>query len=200
MTKSSRRAAGWTSESPDFVIIPNSRDGVYHLDFWRPPSGGWEALCSHDCWNLTFNPFIPCFSSPPPPPSSLSGVGVTRQLRSLQVFPAGGEHGDRRVLLGRRLPAAALPGSLSVDEGPAAVPQPLPAGEAQVSVNHITQDAPRPGTAPPRCTVGKYLMWGFCIAMWVTFLFRKVHKSVHTTSVCLSKCFCDTVKDMNYIF
>lgn len=80
------------------------------------------------------------------PPSS--GVGVTWQLRSVQVFPAGGEHGDRRLLLGRRLPAAALSGSLSVDERPAAVPQPLPAGEAQVSVNHITQSSPRPGTEP----------------------------------------------------
>lgn len=58
------------------------------------------------------------------------------------MFPAGGEHGDRRVLHGRRLPAAALPGPLPVDEGPAAVPQPLPAGQAQVSVNRITQSAP----------------------------------------------------------
>ncbi|TMS09452.1 Metallophosphoesterase 1 [Larimichthys crocea] len=58
-----------------------------------------------------------------------------------KVFPAGGEHGDRRVLLGRRLPAAADPRSLYVDERPAAVPQPLPAGEAQVSVNYITQGA-----------------------------------------------------------
>lgn len=57
------------------------------------------------------------------------------------MFPAGGEHGDRRVLLGRRLPAAADPRSLYVDERPAAVPQPLPAGEAQVSVNYITQGA-----------------------------------------------------------
>lgn len=86
------------------------------------------------------------FPYAPPPP--LSGVGVTRQLRSVQVFPAGGEHGDRRLLLGRRLPAAALPGSLSVDERPSAVPQPLPAGEAQVPVNHITQSSPRPGTEP----------------------------------------------------
>lgn len=71
------------------------------------------------------------------------GVGVTCQLHSVQVFPAGGEHGDRRLLLGRRLPAAAVPGSLPVDEGPAAVPQPLPAGEAQVPVNYVTQSTPR---------------------------------------------------------
>lgn len=65
------------------------------------------------------------------------------------MLPAGGEHGDRRVLLGRRLPAAAVPGPLPVDEGPAAVPQPLPAGEAQVPVNYVTQMAPRPGRTEP---------------------------------------------------
>jgi len=73
-----------------------------------------------------------------PPP----GLGVPRQLRPVQVLPAGGEHGDRRLLLGRRRHAAAVPGSLSVDERPAAVSQPLPAGEAQVSVNYDTQSAP----------------------------------------------------------
>lgn len=84
-----------------------------------------------------------------PPPPSLSptpppGLSVPRQLRSVQVFPAGGEHSDRCLLPVRRLPAAALPGSLSVDEGPAAVPQPLSAGEAQVSVNAVTRSTPRP--------------------------------------------------------
>lgn len=58
------------------------------------------------------------------------------------MFPAGGEHGDQRLLLGRRLPAAAVPRSLSVDERPAAVPQPLPAGETQVSVNYISHSPP----------------------------------------------------------
>ncbi|MEQ2227201.1 hypothetical protein ILYODFUR_035346 [Ilyodon furcidens] len=57
------------------------------------------------------------------------------------MFPAGGEHGDRSLLLGRSLPAAAPPGSLSVDEEAAAA-QPLPAGQAQVSVNYVTQSAP----------------------------------------------------------
>lgn len=60
------------------------------------------------------------------------------------MFPAGGEHGDRGVLLGRRLHAAAVSGSLYVDERSAAVPQPLPAGQAQVPVNYITQSAPLP--------------------------------------------------------
>lgn len=87
---------------------------------------------------ITSHPFILLVSHSSP----LLGVGVTRQLRSVQVFPAGGEHGDQRLLLGRCLHAAAVPGSLSVDERPAAVPQPLPAGEAQVSVNYVTQSAP----------------------------------------------------------
>lgn len=100
---------------------------------------------------ITPNPVI---LLPPRP-----GVGVPRQLLSVQVFPAGGEHGDRRVLLGRRLPAAAVHGSLYVDERPAAVPQPLPAGEAQVSVNYITQSAPRPVDRAMEFTgAGKYLM------------------------------------------
>lgn len=72
----------------------------------------------------------------------LPGDGVPRQLHAVQVFPAGGEHGDQRLLLGRRLPAAAVPRSLSVDERSAAVSQPLPAGQAQVPVNYITQSAP----------------------------------------------------------
>lgn len=78
-----------------------------------------------------------------------AGISVTGQLRSVQVFPAGGEHGDRCVLLGRRLPAAAVPGPLPVDERPAAVLQPLPAGEAQVSVNYVTQSAPRRSRTEP---------------------------------------------------
>lgn len=80
--------------------------------------------------------FTRVLTGPPLPP----GVGVTQQLHSVQVFPAGGEHSDRRVLYGWRLPAAALPGPLPVDEGPGAVPQ--PAGQAQVSVNHITHNTP----------------------------------------------------------
>lgn len=75
-------------------------------------------------------------TGPPSPP----GVGVTQQLHSVQVFPAGGEHGDRCVLHSRRLLAAAVRGPLPVDEGPATVPQ--PAGQAQVSVNHITNNTP----------------------------------------------------------
>ncbi|XP_028988255.1 metallophosphoesterase 1 isoform X1 [Betta splendens] len=78
----------------------------------------------------------------PEQPQHHPGVGVAQQLRSVQVLPAGGEHGDRRVLLGRRLPAAAGSGPLPVDEGPAAVPQPLPAGEAQVPVSRGAQRAP----------------------------------------------------------
>lgn len=54
------------------------------------------------------------------------------------MLPAGGEHGDQCVLFGRSLSAAAVPGSLSVDERSAAVSQPLSAGEAQVSVNSWT--------------------------------------------------------------
>lgn len=46
------------------------------------------------------------------------------------MFPARGEHSDQRLLLGRRLHDAAVSGSLSVDERPHAVPEPLPAGEA----------------------------------------------------------------------
>ncbi|MEQ2187359.1 hypothetical protein GOODEAATRI_003935, partial [Goodea atripinnis] len=73
--------------------------------------------------------------------SSSPGVGVPQRLLPLQMFPAGGEHGDRSLLLGRSLPAAAPPGSLSVDEEAAAA-QPLPAGQAQVFVNYVTQSAP----------------------------------------------------------
>lgn len=63
------------------------------------------------------------------------------------MFPPGGEHGDRGVLLSRSRAAAAAPGALSVDEGAAAA-QPLPAGEAQVSVNYVTHSAPRLVTYP----------------------------------------------------
>lgn len=70
------------------------------------------------------------------------------------MFPAGGEHGDRRVLLGRGLHAAALPGPLSVDERPAAVSQPVPAGEAQVHVNHGHPECTRAGPARGRRRTG----------------------------------------------
>lgn len=104
-----------------------------HGLFWRTP----EQLPVHV--NCDYN-LKPALLTPP----SVSGVGVARQLCSVQVFPARGEHGDQRVLLGRYLPAAAAPGSLPVGEGPAAVPQPLPAGEAQVTLTYLTESAPRP--------------------------------------------------------
>lgn len=62
-------------------------------------------------------------------------VRVGGQLRPVQVLSARGEHRDQRLLPGRRLHDAALPGSLSVDEGSPAVPQPGAVGEAQVHVN-----------------------------------------------------------------
>lgn len=66
----------------------------------------------------------------------VSGVGVGGQLRSVQVLPARGEHGDQRLLPGRGVHDAAVPGPLPVDEGSPAVPQPGGVGEAQVSVNY----------------------------------------------------------------
>lgn len=68
--------------------------------------------------------------------SPVPGVRVGGRLCPVQVLPAGGEHGDQRVLPGRRLHDAAVPGSLPVDEGPPAVPQPGLVGEAQVPVNY----------------------------------------------------------------
>lgn len=50
------------------------------------------------------------------------------------MFLTGGEHRHRRVHLNRRLSVAARLGALLVGEGPVPVPQPLPAGEAQVAV------------------------------------------------------------------
>lgn len=93
-------------------------------------------------WRLPVAPEIHGHSPLYPAVSLLPGVGVLQQLQPVQVFPAGGEHGDRGVLLGRSLPAAAAPGPLSVGEGSDAA-QPLPAGEAQVSLNYVTQSAPR---------------------------------------------------------
>lgn len=113
-------------------------------------------------------------------PLSLPGLGVPWQLRSVQVFSPGGEHSDQRLLLVRRLPAAALPGSLSVDEGPAAVPQPLPAGEAQVSVNHVTQRTPRPWA----------MKWSVMRGPAnVTLLLWTGQTSVRPALIRLSKCF-----------
>lgn len=80
----------------------------------------------------------------------VSGVGVGGQLRSVQVLPAWGEHGDQRLLPGRGVHDAAVPGSLPVDEGSPAVPQPGGVGEAQVSVNY------------PQCTTAqdRAITWG----------------------------------------
>lgn len=75
--------------------------------------------------------------------SRVPGVGVGGRLRPVQVLPAGGEHGDQRVLPGRHLHDAAVPGSLPVDEGPPAVPQPGRVGEAQVPVNYPESPAAR---------------------------------------------------------
>lgn len=101
------------------------------------------------------------------------GVLLVQQFRSVQVFPAGGEHGHQRVLLCRRLFPLPVPGSLSVDEGPAAVPQPLPAGQAQVPVNYITQGAlQRQRPLQVQCEAP---------------LLNKP-KSAHTTLKCLPKC------------
>lgn len=68
-----------------------------------------------------------------------TGVILSRQLRSVQVFPPRGEYGHRRVLFCWGLPALPAPGPLSVDEGPAPVSEPLLTGEAQVAVNYDTQ-------------------------------------------------------------
>lgn len=70
-----------------------------------------------------------------------TGVRVTKELHPFQVLPAPGEHGNQRLQLCGGLPAAPLSGPLSGHEGSL---QPLPAGEAQVYVKHITHNAQQP--------------------------------------------------------
>lgn len=76
-------------------------------------------------------------------------VRVGGQLRPVQVLSARGEHRDQRLLPGRRLHDAAVPGSLSVDEGSPAVPQPGAAGEAQVHVNWVGRRRGAPSRTEP---------------------------------------------------
>lgn len=102
-----------------------------------------------------------CYPAAPPP-----GVVLSGQLRSVQVFPPGGEHGHRRLLLGRRLPALLVPGSLSVDERPAAVFQPLPPGQAQVPVNYVSQLTQRRGRSHEPTRDGKINTWFEDLQMW----------------------------------
>lgn len=71
-----------------------------------------------------------------------------------------------------------------MDEGPAAVPQPLPARQAQVSVNYITQHAlqQEPGQSRELKSAGV----GECEVLQLNR-----PKSVSTTLICLPKCFAE---------
>lgn len=113
----------------------------------------------------------------------VSGVGVGGQLRSVQVLPAWGEHGDQRLLPGRGVHDAAVPGSLSVDEGSPAVPQPGGVGEAQVSVNY------------PQCTTAqdRAITWGgFRFAnvnrTFLKYTYTHTHTRVHIYCLYIRLC------------